>query len=126
MSECNGFKLRGLNSDCNRIAVKSTHQSSWQMPYKSHIFSRPKEHDVAIHKNELVVLSFQDGSGQAEVEITPLGDKVGTLLMQSSRNARQTLRVGAKYRFVFKPGESITFRNHTMIHPTRDAPGGAI
>lgn len=122
MSECNGFKLKGLNADCNRIAVKSTHQSSWQMPYKAHVFSRPKEHDVAIHKNELVVLSFQDGSGMAEIEIVPLGDKVGTLLMQSSRNARQTLRVGGKYRFALKPGESVTFRNHTMIHPTHEAP----
>ncbi len=122
MAQCNGFKLRGLSQDCTRIAVKSTHQSSWQMPYKSHVFSRPKEHDVAIHQNELMVLTFQDGSGCADIEITPLGDRVGTLLMQSSRNARQTLRVGAKYRFSLKPGESITFRNHTMIHPTREAP----
>jgi hypothetical protein len=121
MSECNGIKLKGLNADCNRIAVKSTHQSSWAMPYKSHVFSRPKEHDVAIHRNELLVLSFQDGSGMAEIEIVPLGDRVGTLLMQSSRNAHKTLRVGGKYRFALKPGESIIFRNSTMVHPTSDA-----
>jgi hypothetical protein len=122
--ECNGFKLMGLNQDCNRIAVKSTHQSTWAMPYKSHVFSRPKEHDIAIHQNELIVMTFQDGSGSAEVEITPLGSKVGTLLMQSSRNVRKTLRVGAKYRFTLKPGESLTFRNHTIAHPTDDRNGG--
>ena len=126
MAECNGFKLKGLNQDCNRIAVKSTHQSTWMMPYKAPVFSRPKEYDVAIHRNELVVLTFQDGSGCAEVEITPLGDHVGTLLMQSSRNVRQTLRVGAKYRYSLKPGESVTFRNHTMIHPTHEAPRVAV
>jgi hypothetical protein len=123
MSECNGFKLRGLNADCNRVAVKSTHQSSWQLPYKTHVFSRPKEHDVAIHRNELVVMTYQDYlSGRAEIEITPLGDKVGTLLLQSSRNARKTLRVGQKYRFTLEPGESVTLRNSTIIHPTHDAP----
>lgn len=126
MADSNGFKLRGLNQDCNRIAVKSTHQSTWAMPYKSHIFSRPKEYDVAIHRNELAVLSFQDGSGCAEIEVIPLGDRVGTLLMQSSRNARQTLRVGAKYRFALKPGESLTFRNHTMIHPTKEGPNVSV
>jgi len=126
MSECNGFKLRGLNQDCTRIAVKSTHQSTWQMPYKLHRFARPKEHDVAIHQNELAVLSFQDGSGAAEIEIIPLGDKVGTLLMQSSRNARKTLRVGQKYHFRLQPGESVTLRNHTIIYPTHDGPGGSV
>jgi hypothetical protein len=126
MSVCNGFKLRGLNQDCTRIAVKSTHQSSWQMPYKATVFSRPKEHDVAMHVNELAVLSFQDGSGHAEIEITPLGDKVGTMLMQSSRNARQTLRVGMKYRFRLQPGESVTLRNQTIMHPTHDGPGGSV
>lgn len=119
---CNGIKLKGLNADCNRIAVKSTHQSSWQMPYKAHVFSRPKEHEVAIHQNELLVVSFQDGSGQAEVEVIPLGGDAGTLLMQSSRNAHKTLRVGGKYQFSLKPGESLIFRNHTIVHPTHEAP----
>jgi hypothetical protein len=123
MSQVNGFKLRALNQDCNRIAVKSTHQSSWQMAFRSWNFLKAKEYDVAIHQNELAVLSFQDGSGLAEVEIEPLGERVGTLLMQSSRNARQTLRVGQKYRYKLKPGESITFRNHTIVYPT-DTPTG--
>ena len=126
MADCNGVKLKGLNQDCNRIAVKSTHETSWQLPYKSHFFSRPAESEKAILRNELVVISFQDGSGHAELEITPLGDKVGTLLMQSSRNAHKVLRVGAKYRFQMQPGESITLRNHTQIHPTHDGPGGAV
>ena len=126
MSECNGIKLKGLNQDVNRIAVKSTHASSWNMTYKEHRFAFAKEYDVAIHKNELLVISFQDGSGYAEIEIKPLGDKVGTLLMQSSRNAHQVLRVGGKYRFKMAPGESITLRNHTIVYPTREAPAVAV
>lgn len=124
MSLINGFKLKGLNQDCNRIAVKSTHQSSWQMIFKKHVFSRAVEHEVGIHQNELAVITFQDGSGMAAIEITPLGERVGTLLMQSSRNAHKVLRAGSKYRFELKPGESITLRNHTIMHPTREGPSG--
>lgn len=126
MAQCNAVRLKGLNQDCNRIAVKSTNESSWQLPYKTHWFSRPAESEKAILQNELVVISFQDGSGAAELEITPMGDQVGTLLMQSSRNEHKVLRVGAKYRFKMRPGESITLRNHTMIHPTGDKLGGPI
>src|ERR1700677_2265928 len=122
MSECNGFKLRALNQDCNRIVVKSTHQSTWMMTYKTHALARTKEYEVAIHRNELAVISFQDGSGMAKIEITPLGERIGTLIMQSSRNAHKVLRTGSRYQFDLKPGESVTLRNHTMIHPTREAP----
>jgi hypothetical protein len=44
------------------------------------------------------------------------------LIMQSSRNAHRILRAGQKYKFLLKPGESITLRNHTIIHPSREAP----
>lgn len=125
MSDINGFKLRGMNQDCNRIAVKSTHQSSWMMTYKTRSLALPKTYEVGLHRNELAVLTFQDGSGEAEIEVIPLGERVGTLLMQSSRNAHQVLRAHSKYRFKLKPGESITLRNHTMVHPTRDPQGVA-
>src|SRR5271154_7085632 len=103
MSQTNGFKLRCLNQDCNRVAVKSTHQTSWNPTYKKHVFSKPGEYEVGIHQNELAVITFQDGSGGAEIEITPLGDRVGTLLMQSSRNAHKVLRVNTKYKFKLAP-----------------------
>jgi hypothetical protein len=126
MSQTNGFKLRCQNQDCNRIAVKSTHQSSWNPTYKKNIFSKSTEYEVGIHQNELSVITFQDGSGAAEIEITPLGDRVGTLLMQSSRNAHKVLRVGTKYNFTLKPGESVILRNHTIVYPRGDANGGSI
>lgn len=123
MSECNGFKLRACNQDCNRIAVKSSVQSTWMMTYKTRLLAKPKEYEVGLMKNELLVLSFQDGSGQAEIEITPLGERVGTLIMQSSRNTSRVLRVGTPHRFHLKPGESITLRNHNIVHPTHAGAG---
>jgi hypothetical protein len=123
---CNGFKLKACNQDCNRIAVKSSHQSTWMMTYKTSRLALPKTYEVGILQNELAVLTFQDGSGSAEIEITPLGDKVGTLLMQSSRNEHKVLRKGSAYRFKLQPGESVTLRNHTIIHPTHEAPRIAV
>src|SRR5271166_1473103 len=113
---CNGIKVRTLNPDCNRIAVKSSVQTSWMMTYKPHVFSRPKEYEIGIDKNELLVIAFQDGSGGAVIEVEPLGDKAGTLIAQSSRNATRTLRVGGKYRYELAPGESVIMRGSNIIY----------
>jgi hypothetical protein len=124
MSACNGFKFKGLSPDSNRIAIKSTIQSSWNPTYKVRRSSPGKEYEVGILQNELIVISFQDGSGEAPIEITPLGERIGTLIAQSSRNATKVLRAGSKYRFALKPGESLTLRNNTIVYPTSAGPAG--
>ena len=65
MSEvtCNGFKLKTLNQDCNRLAIKSNVASSWCPSYKGSRFARNKEYDVAFDRDELIAIAFQDGSG---------------------------------------------------------------
>jgi hypothetical protein len=123
MSECNGFKLRALNPDCNRIAVKSSVQTTWMLTYKKHAFSKAQEYEVGFDKNELIVISFQDGSGGATIEIEPLGEKVGTIIAQSSRKATRTLRVGTKYRYEMDPGESIIIRGSKIVHPNTPGAG---
>ena len=115
-STCNGIKIRALNQDCNRIAVKSSVQTSWNLPYKAFRFSKPAESEVGIAKDELLVIAFQDGSGEAVCEIEPLGDKAGTLIAQSSRNATRTLRVGSRYRYALQPGESIIMRSANIVY----------
>ena len=123
MSGCNGFKFKGLSQDCNRIAIKSTIQSSWNPTYKVRSAAKEKVYEVGILQNELMVISFQDGSGECPIEITPLGERIGTLIMQSSRNEARVLRAGSKYRFLLKPGESITLRNNTIVYPTHQPAG---
>lgn len=123
MSECNGLKVKCLNQDCNRIAVKSSVQTSWMMTYKKNRNSKPMEYDIGFDKNELLVLSLQDGSGHAEIEIKPLGEKVGTIICQSSRNATKTLRVGGVYRYQLSPGESLVIRGSKIVHPNHMGAG---
>ena len=123
MSDSNGFKLRALNQDCNRVAVKSSVQTTWMLTYKARVLGPPKEYDIAMDKNELIVLKCEDGSGHAALEIRPLGDKVGTLIAQSSRKGIKTLRVGEKYRFELDPGESLVIRGNRIVHPTNAGAG---
>jgi len=118
MPECNGFQLRPLNPDCNRIAVKSSAQTSWCPTFKKHIFSKPEEYEVGFTTNELIVMTYQDYlSGEAAFDIVPLGDAAGTIIAQSSRNATRVLRVGTKYRYTLEPGESLIFRSANLRYP---------
>ena len=133
MSNCNGFKLVALNPDCDRIAVKSSIQTTWNPSYSWRLW-KGKKYEIGFEKDELMVISFQSVSGGAAIEIHPLGDKVGTLIAQSSkgdktRNGKrvgggtQVLRVGSSYRFELEPGESIVLRGSKIVHPV--SPYGA-
>lgn len=124
--DCNGIKVRPLNQDCNRIAVKSSVQTTWMMTYKKRVLAKPESYDIAMDRDELLVLSFQDGSGGAEIEIEPLGDRVGTLIAQSSRGPTRTLRVGQKYPIALSPGESIVLRGSNIVHPRHMGAGMSV
>lgn len=123
MSSCNGIKVTPLNQDCNRIAVKSSVQSSWQMTFKNRVKQKAQAKEIGFDKDELLVLSFQDGSGAAEVEIEPLGDKAGTIIMQDSRGPTMTLRVGSRYKHTFQPGASLVFRSKRIVYPSNMGAG---
>lgn len=116
---CNGLKLRTLNPDCNRLAVKSSVATSWNPTYKTRLLARPKEYEIGFERDELIVIGFQDGSGHAYFDVEPLGDKVGTTIAQTSGQNTRVLRVGSKYRFDLAPGQQIVFRSSAIVHPTR-------
>lgn len=122
MSDCNGFRLKGLNPACDRVSIKSNVQSTWMMTYKR--MKNPVSHEIAMTRHELVILKCEDGADSAEVEICPLGDKAGTMIVESSRKATRTLRVGAKYRWELEPGEALICRTSLIVHPV--APGAGM
>jgi hypothetical protein len=119
MPDCNGIKLKTLNPDCNRLAVKSTVQTSWNPTYKTRLLARPKEYEIGFDRDELIVIGFQDGSGHAYFDVIPLGAQVGTIISQKSTRDTKVLRVGTRYRFDLSPGEQIVFRSSAIVHPTR-------
>lgn len=123
MSDCNGFKLRGLNQASGRISVKSNVQTTWMLTYKRPGKKEPISHEVAMTANELVIMKCEDGADHAAVEIIPLGDKAGTMIVESSRKATKTLRVGGKYRWELDPGEALICRTSAIVHPNSQGAG---
>lgn len=115
----NGFRIRGLNADADRVAVQSSVANTWMLTYKRWGFQQWS--DVGMHRDELIVLKCQ--GGEAELELEPLGDKAGTLIAQSSRRATRTLRVGQRYRFELERGEALVLRSTNIVHPTHAGAG---
>lgn len=115
MSDSNGFKIRGLNPDSDRVSIQSNVATTWMLTYKR--FNLHPWQEVGMTRDELIIIKCQDGVATAEIEIEPLGDRAGTMIAQSSRKAAKTLRVGVKYRWALEPGEALTLRSQNIVHP---------
>lgn len=115
MADSNGFEIRGLNPDSDRVSIQSNIQTTWMLTYKR--MGEPVTQRVGIMRDELIVIKCQDGAASAEIEITPLGDAAGTLIGQSSRKATRTMRVGDPYIWELEPGESLVIRSQSIVHP---------
>lgn len=126
MSNSNGFRIRGLNQDSNRVSVQSNVQNTWMLTRRKWSAMSPMWHDVGMTKDELIILKCQDGAASAEVQIEPLGDDAGTLIADSSRRVTKTLRVGMKYVFSLEPGEALVIRGSRIAHPTGPGAGMSV
>lgn len=126
MSEprANGFKIRGLNSDCDRLAVQSSEQTTWLLGRKRGGKGAPQWHDVGISKNEIIVLRPYGGS--PEVEIRAEGDRAGLLILEQSRGPTRSLRVGQRRVIQLDRDEALVIRCEWIEHPRTPgvAPGG--
>jgi hypothetical protein len=111
----NGFRIRGLNGASNRVSVQSSHQQTFMLTRRKFAGLLPKWHEVGQAQNELIVIKCQDGADSAEIELEALGDKVGALIVDSSRKSAKSLRVGRPQVFTLEPGESLILRSEHMI-----------
>lgn len=123
---CNGIKVWALNAACQRVAVKSSIQSSFFLKAGAGFLRsrRGKPVEVGFQKDELIVIAAQDNSERPTLEIEPLGDAAGTIICQSSRYATKVLRVGTSYRYQLEGGESLVLRSSRIHHPTHGGPQG--
>lgn len=120
---CNGFKIRGLNADCDRVAVQSSEQTTWLLGRKRGGLGLIQWHEVAIQQNEVMVLRAYGGA--PSMEICPLGDKAGLLVIQPARGATRALRVGQKKVIELDQDESCVVRCEWIQYPRHGgvAPG---
>lgn len=112
---CTGFTLRGLNADCDRVAVQSSEQTTWLLGRRKFKFLGPTKHDVALLANEIVVLRSYGGS--PEIEITPHGDGNAIVVIDQTQTRRRAVKMGTRVRLALKPDEAVVIHNETIHHP---------
>jgi hypothetical protein len=115
----NGFKIRGLNADCDRLAVQSSEQTTWLLGRKRGGLGRPQWREVGLQENELMVLRAYGGAPTFELQA--LGDKAGLLIVQQSRGPTFSLRVGSRRVIELGSDESCVLRCEWISYPM--APG---
>ncbi len=111
----NGFRIRGLNADCDRLAVQSSEQTTWLLGRKRGGKGVAPWHDVAIGQHELIVLRAYGGCPTFEIRAE--GDKAGILILQQSRGATRSLRVGGKRVIELDRDESLVIRCEWIEYP---------
>jgi len=112
---CNGFRLRGLNADCDRLAVQSSEQTTWLLGRRRGGLGAIQWHEVGIAQNELIVL--RPYGGCPTLEIQALGDQAGLLIIEQSRGPTRSLRVGSRRVIELDRDESCIIRCEWIHHP---------
>jgi hypothetical protein len=112
----NGFKIRGLNADCDHLAVQSSEETTWLLGRKRGGLGLPQWHEVALQRNELKVLRAY-GAACPEFEIVALGDKCGIVMVQLGRGPTFGLRVGSRRVIELGPDESCVLRCEWITYP---------
>lgn len=112
---CTGFKLRGLNADCDKLAVQSSEQSTWLLGRRKFKFLQPTQHDVALLANEIKVLRCYGGS--PEIEIIPQGDANAIVIIDQTQTRRRAVRMGTKLTLTLKRDEAVVIHNENIQHP---------
>jgi len=116
LDRVNGFKVRGLNADFDRLAVQSTHQTTFVMPWKGQgKGARPKWNEIGIAKNELIVM--RPYGGAPVIELEALGGPYGVLIVEATQSMTRTLRVGARLRLELKRDEAVVVKNEDWRAP---------
>jgi hypothetical protein len=109
----NGFKVRGLNSDVDRLAVQSNRQTTWFLTRG--VMGLPKWHEIGIARDELVVL--RPYGATPVIEIEGLGGPHGVLIVEATQSCTRTLRNGTRLRLELKPDEAVVVKCEDLRHP---------
>lgn len=111
----NGFKIRGLNADADRVAVQSTHETTWLLGRSSRGWLKPKWREVGLAQRELKVL--RPYNGRPVLEIQSLGGKCGVLIVERARGATTVLRNGSTLRLELGLDESVVLKTEHWQPP---------
>jgi len=114
----NGFRVRGFNSDVDRLAVQSTRQTTYFLTRRRFAIPGlrgPLWHEVGIAKDELIVLRAYGAA--PEIEIEPLGDRFGVLIVEATQQFTRTVRVGSRLRIAMRRDEAVVIKCEQWREP---------
>lgn len=113
----NGFRVRAF-SDGDRLAVQSTHQTTFFLTGRKWAGLAAKWHQVGIQKNEIVVMRPYGAS--PEIELEGLGGPHGVLIVEATQSVTRTLRNGQRLRLRLKRDESVVVKTEEWNAPRYD------
>jgi hypothetical protein len=118
----NGFRIRTLNPDCDRLAVQSSVAATWFCTWDP---DRRKgwKREVGIAQKELVVL--RPYQGKPVIELKGLGGPHGVLIVDRANGGTVVLRNGQKQQFELDA--ALVIKTEHFAPPGRESAGfGAV
>jgi len=116
----NGFRIRGLNQDADRLAIQSTHQTTRPLGRNRTPGGRPQWQEIGIAQDELIVCRPYNGA--PVIEIQGLGGPHGVLIVEATRQFTRTLRNGSRLRVELGQDESLVIKTETWRAGGREHP----
>lgn len=118
----NGFRVRAC-LDADRVAVQSTHQTTFFLTGKKWGGLLHKWHTIGLTKAEIVVLRPYGAAPVLEIE--SLGGPFGVLIVEATQSGTRTLRNGHRLRFELKKDEAVVIKTEDWREPRLD-PGAQL
>lgn len=110
----NGIRIRGVSGDVSSVSVQSSVSMTWALLGRKWAGLAWRQHDVAIERDELLVLKCQGGNCVLELE--GLGGEHGDIIVQEDVSRVRLLR-HQKKRYSLHQGASLVLSTTSIKHP---------
>ena len=110
----NGIRIRGISGEVSSVSVQSSVSRTWALLGRKWAGLRYREHDVALQRDEIVVLKCQGGA--CVLELQALGNEHGDTIVQEDVS-RIRLPKGRRQKFRLAQGQSLVLTTPTIQHP---------
>jgi hypothetical protein len=110
----NGLRIRGVSGDVSSVSVQSSLTRTWALLGRKWAGLAWRVHEVALQRDELIVLKCQGGS--CVLELTALGNEHGDMIVQEDVS-RIRLELGSKQQFRLSQGQALVLTCPAIQHP---------
>lgn len=110
----NGIRITGVSGDVSNVSVQSSVNSTWALLGRKWMGLRWKRHEVALGRDEVMVLKCQ--GGQCVLELEALGSEHGDTIIQEDVSRLRLVR-GRPRRYRLAQGQSLVLTTPQIQHP---------